>query len=194
MVRIAVVGIPGCGKTSVLAALSEIGMRTYRERVDEWKPWLDAYYEDPRRHAFGFQVRVLQDFSNLAAETANDFVHVFERSPEDSKNVFGQVCRRFMTPFEWELYEELHRDRAWVPDITVYLRVSTDDAWNRVKLRGRESERNMSREYLHVLFEHYDALYANHMRTCVVDASKPLDAVIATVKDALRVHGFLFDP
>lgn len=195
MVRVAIVGVPGCGKTTVLNALAERGVETYRERVDEWADWLDAYYKDKNRHAFGFQVRVLMDFASLDAETAGESLarklFVFERSPEDSKAVFGEVCRPFMEPFEWKLYEEIHAANAWKPDLVIYMHLSPTKAWERVRFRDRASERNMSEAYVKHLYDHYESFYRNHPRRVAVDASKPIDDVVNDVIRILTTHGFM---
>lgn len=188
--RISVVGVPGSGKTTLLETLRKQGEDVICEPIVEWSPWIEAYYRDPERHAFGFQTCVLQHFHAFASSTCGPGVYWFERSPEDSKAVFGSICKAFMTPFEDDLYAKLYRHMTWTPDLVVYLRVDVDVAWNRIERRARVSEYALDRTMVRSIHEAYEREYGSRAPSnlVVVDANEPIDAVLERVRCVVGEH------
>ena len=59
---ISIDGNIGSGKSTQLKNLKEEYI-VIHEDVETWKSegWLEAYYQNPKYHAFGFQMRVMYD-------------------------------------------------------------------------------------------------------------------------------------
>lgn len=155
MVVVCLEGNMASGKSTVLSLLSETAT-VFPEPVEEWGKWLDDYYKDPHRWAAQFQMNVLLSFRDTYSAVGGDAY--VERSPLACRNVFGRLISRhgFWTAREVELFETLYRHVSWKPDVYVYLRTSPDVCWGRMKLRGRDAERNVNQEYVtdvHVLYE-----------------------------------------
>lgn len=187
---VSVSGLMGAGKTSVLRAMQKRGYDATLEPVERWSEWLNAFYQNRGRHAFGFQMRILWDQHQAMQDERPDTLRLIERSPEESMEIFGRALRMDMTPFEWDLYQDLHNQLAWKPDLILYLHVPADTAWQRVCQRARPTEHRLGFPYLCQLNTLYESYFSRHPRAMMIDATRPLDEVVASVQHELTAHGW----
>ena len=105
-----------------------------------------------------------------------------ERSPHSGKNIFTALMAEhgLLHTDEHELYTELYEKLSWTPTEHVYLRCSPELALKRVHMRSREHEHAVDLAYLTALHCKHEEQYAN--AALVIDASQPLDAVVAELR------------
>lgn len=162
MTIITIDGNIGAGKTTVLTALH----KNYKyfidlEPLDAWQPHLKKMYETDSGY-FEFQVRVWNDRAWIQDKTDN--IIFMERSPYFTKNTFVKhlyATKRF-TDEQYEMLNNLYSktDSLWLPDKFIYLRVSPETSFQRIQQRARESEDNISFNYIQKLHEYHEKTYA----------------------------------
>ena len=80
------------------------------------------------------------------------------------------------------------------PDLIIYLRATTDTLLSRIKSRGRDFEKTISPEYLHMLniaYEHWIDRAKNEQNVLVIETDKinvltdqnELDKILDTIKE-----------
>ena len=162
---IAIEGVIGAGKTSLSRLLArDLDARLNLEIVEE-NPFLTRFYEDPRRHAFATQIffllsryRQQQEFFQqdlFQRRIVSDYLFAKDR-------IFANLN---LGDAELHLYErvadELH-GRVPVPDLVVFLQASVDVLMVRIARRGREYERDISRDYIASLAEAYNHFFFHY--------------------------------
>ena len=152
----------GCGKTTLLNRIKIDNAHIILESVEDWKRdgILDKYYENPEKMAFIFQMRVaishLKNIKSLIEKYGTDITIISERSTYSCFNIFTKMLEKFMTEDEVKIHKELCLDCNIKPDIYIYLKTDVDVALERIKKRNRES--GITREYLEDLNNQYDKL------------------------------------
>lgn len=135
------------------------------EEEDESHNILNAFYQDPARHAYTFQTyvfitRVLQSYNTVIGERP---FRLMERSVFSDMMIFVRAVHesKFMTDLELNLF------RSWfdpvvsqlpgmVPDGFVYLRASPETCLKRMHVRNRSEESGVSLEYLQQLHRNHE--------------------------------------
>jgi thymidylate kinase len=88
---------------------------------------------------------------------------LMERSPYFIKNVFVEKAYEdnTITKEEYKNMLTLHKrtDKLWEPDGLIYLRSNPENCFNRIKKRGRESEKNIKLEYIKRIHELHEEKY-----------------------------------
>jgi deoxyadenosine/deoxycytidine kinase len=101
-----------------------------------------------------------------------------ERSPYFIKNVFVEKAFEDKTINEDE-YNNIHKlhkttDELWQPNAYIYLRSDPEMCYNRIKKRGRESEKNIKLEYIKRIHELHEEKYKvaleNNKNIIVIEA------------------------
>ncbi|MEW6410581.1 MAG: deoxynucleoside kinase [Nitrospirota bacterium] len=165
---IAIEGPIGVGKTSLAELLArEFDARLILEQVED-NPFLSYFYSDRKRYAFQTQIFFLlsryrqqqelsqQDLFNRV--TITDYIFLKDR-------VFAYVN---LDENEIALYEQIYSmldEKITKPDLVIYLTASTDVIIERVKQRGREYEKGITREYVEELNEMYNNFFFNYSET-----------------------------
>jgi deoxyadenosine/deoxycytidine kinase len=158
---IAIAGNIGVGKSTLTGLLSQrLGWEPFYEAVGD-NPYLADFYEDMHRYAFHSQIfflsrrlrhhRRLLDYPTSVVQdrTVYEDAEVFARALYEQ----GHIATR-----DYHTYRELYEVLVLFlppPDLVVYLRASVSTCLQRIALRGRTYERNISSEYL----QHLNALY-----------------------------------
>ncbi|NOY05713.1 MAG: deoxynucleoside kinase [Chlorobi bacterium] len=156
---IAIEGVIGAGKTSLARLLrKEIGGQLILEKFEE-NPFLERFYQDPRRYAFQTQIfflvtRFKQLQQVLQPSLFDDFI--ISDYTFDKDRIFADLN---LNPDEMALYNmvasQLQKSLV-TPDLVVYLQSSVDRLMENIAKRGRSFEHNMSREYIESLNEAYN--------------------------------------
>jgi deoxyadenosine/deoxycytidine kinase len=160
---VAVAGNIGVGKSTLTVILADaFGWKPFYEAVDE-NPYLADFYADMRQWSFHSQVfflsRRLQHHRQLVDHPGSVVQDrsVYEDAEIFARNLYDQGQ---MSPRDYCAYRDLYEGvRAFLPppDLLVYLKSSVDTLLARIKLRGRDFERDISPDYLSRLNILYDA-------------------------------------
>lgn len=159
-------GLIGAGKTTLAKQLSELlDLRIMFEPVKE-NPYLDRFYENPKRWAFAMQMHLLHyrfALQNSAMwEAMLGRGAIIDRGlPGD--RVFAKLHLKAgnIDPLEWETYEKAYAVMSCElrpPSVIVYLDVSPEEALSRIQNRGRDAEMGITVDYLRELHEGYTEL------------------------------------
>jgi deoxyguanosine kinase len=165
---IVVEGPIGVGKTSLTERLAaEFGFRTVMEKVEE-NPFLPRYYKDPARFAMQTQLffllsrygqqKELSQQDLFSSGVVCDYLFAKDR-------IFASVA---LESDELLLYNQLFSTldaRIPKPDLVIFLQAPSDVLLSRIKMRGREYEREVAREYLQAINEAYNRFFFGYDET-----------------------------
>ncbi len=159
---IAIAGNIGVGKSTLTALLSEkLGWEAFYEAVDD-NPYLADFYKDMRQWSFHSQIfflsRRLRHHRQILDRPGTV---VQDRSVYEDAEVFAENLYRqgHMTERDYRTYHELYEAMTLFlppPDLVVYLRASVPTLIKRIRMRGRDFERDVSPEYLEQLNQLYE--------------------------------------
>ncbi|KPL20078.1 MAG: hypothetical protein AMJ93_12895 [Anaerolineae bacterium SM23_84] len=159
---IAIAGNIGVGKSTLTALLAEnLGWEAYYEAVDD-NPYLADFYRDMRQWSFHSQIfflsRRLRDHRRILDRPGTV---VQDRSVYEDAEVFAENLYRqgHMSERDYRTYRELYQAMALFlppPDLIVYLRASVPTLQERIRMRGRDFEQEVSAEYLGQLNQLYE--------------------------------------
>ncbi len=159
---VAIAGNVGVGKSSLVGLLAgRLGWTPFYEAVDE-NPYLSDFYHDMRMWSFHSQVfflskrlrhhrRLLDHPSSVLQDRS-----VYEDAEIFAKNLYRQGN---MGERDYGVYRELYEVLTLYlppPDLVVYLRAHVPTLLKRIRLRGRDYERNISAAYLSSLNDLYE--------------------------------------
>lgn len=177
---LAIEGVIGVGKTSLVRLLqpafgAEVLLEVFAEN-----PFLSDFYSDRARFAFQTQM-----FFLLSRYHQQRVVPVLlERGPLIADYTFAKdalFARINLRGDELTLYHRLHdalAEKIPRPDLMVYLRAPTDVLMGRIAKRGRSYERQMERVYIDELNRAYDEFFTDHRSSPVLTIeSEGLDFV-----------------
>jgi thymidine kinase len=179
----------GCGKSSIINKIIEskcINLPVFNEPIEEWDQWLELFYSDMTKYSFGFQMRVLKShLNNKSIENG-----IFERSLLSCQRVFGELLYedKLMTELEWNLTEEFNNDFGWTPHVIIYLKCNPDICYERIHKRNRNSEHQITLEYIERIHGKYEKLYNNQLNIKVIeiDASQSIDKMFNDILSVIK--------
>jgi deoxyadenosine/deoxycytidine kinase len=159
---IAIAGNIGVGKSTLTALLAEnLGWEAYYEAVDD-NPYLADFYKDMRQWSFHSQIfflsRRLRDHRHILDRpgTVCQDRSVYEDAEVFAENLYRQG---HMSERDYRTYRELYEAMTLFlppPDLIVYLRASVPTLQERIRMRGRDFEQEVSAEYLGQLNQLYE--------------------------------------
>tara|TARA_B100001758_G_C18414816_1_gene618709 strand:- start:1653 stop:2234 length:582 start_codon:yes stop_codon:yes gene_type:complete len=146
----------GSGKSSILNYLHKtLKNPVDLEPVDSWQVYLNNIYNN-KSNLFNFQVRIWLDRCWIQHNTENKNIFV-ERSPYFIKNCFIELAKKnnLITDVDYNTLLDLHKktDPLWLDNIYIYLKSKPDMCLTRIKKRNRQSENNITLEYLNDLHD-----------------------------------------
>jgi len=160
---IAIAGNMGSGKSTLVEFLSRTyGIAPFYE-PNEDNPYLSDFYADMQRWAFHSQLYFLSNKFRLHQELdKTPGVVVLDRTIFEDAEVFATALHEMkrMDDRDWQTYWAFYQsilDAIKPPDLMIYLRCSMRTLRQRIRLRGREIERDVPLAYLKRL----DRLYEN---------------------------------
>jgi len=165
----------GCCKTSILNYFH----KNYKtaidiEPIESWTEYLKSMY-DSDNSTYNFQIRVWID--RCWIQEKSNVIVLMERSPYFIKNVFVEKAYEDKT-INIDEYNNIHKlhkttDELWQPNAYIYLRSDPEMCHNRIKKRGRESEKNIKIEYIKRIHELHEERYKdaieNNKNIIVID-------------------------
>jgi len=168
---VAIEGVIGVGKTTLATLLAKKWNAHLKLEVVEENPFLAQFYADMRGYAFQTQLFFLLSRHKQQSEL-KQYDLFMERVVSDylfaKDRIFANIT---LDDNELSLYKRLadllERDVP-KPDIVVYLQASVDTLMERIRRRGREFERDMSREYIETLNEAYNYFFFHYSDTPLI--------------------------
>ncbi len=164
----------GVGKSTLVEFLS----RTYDihpfYEPDEDNPYLADFYQDMKRWSFHSQLYFLSNKFRLHQELDQaPGVVVLDRTIFEDAEIFATALHdmRRMDDRDWQTYRKFYEsilDAIKPPDLMIYLRCSMRTLRKRIKLRGREMERDVPLSYLKRLDGLYEKWIASYSMSDVL--------------------------
>jgi deoxyadenosine/deoxycytidine kinase len=148
----------GSGKTTVIRSLQKF-YNCVEEPVNEWAPYLDAFYKNMNKNSLLFQMKVLEH--HMKNKNHNK-LHILERSPLSCIHVFGKnlLDNKYLSDLDMSLMIDMNNNFGWYPKTVIYINTPPDLCYKRVNERSRENE-VIPIEYLESISKLYDNLYIN---------------------------------
>lgn len=162
--HIAVEGVIGVGKTSLVHRLSaDRGGRRFLELVEE-NPFLTGgFYEDMERYAFDTELFFLlsrfRQQRRLAEALREGEEAILSDYRFDKNRIFAELTLSDPDFAIWQRLFDTLAPETREPDLTVYLKASTDVLIDRIRTRNRSFEREMTRDYVERLNRAYDRFF-----------------------------------
>lgn len=177
---IAIEGVIGVGKTSLARLLQLPFASNILLEIFEENPFLSKFYEDRVRYAFQTQMffllsRYYQQRRSVPKLMMEEKKILISDYTFDKDALFAQIT---LDGDELEMYGQLHAvlaEKIPSPDLTVYLRATTDTLMHRITLRDRPYERSMESEYIALVNTTYDEYFLhpkNEKRVLVINSNE----------------------
>ena len=185
---IAVEGVIGVGKTTLVRLLSKEFDAEPLLEVFEENPFLSDFYSDRARYAFQTQIFFLL---SRYRQQHDVIPRTLMRSALISDYTFAKdalFAHLNLSGDELAVYNRLHSalaEKIPKPDLLVYLRARLDKLMARIAARDRPYERTMDRSYIESLRLAYDGFAAGYT-DCPVLAIDMDDLNIVQDTDALE--------
>jgi deoxyguanosine kinase len=168
---IAIEGVIGVGKTTLVRLLSPEFRATPLLEVFEENPFLSDFYADRARYAFQTQIFFLLSRYRQQFQVVPD---ALARGPVLSDYTFAKdslFAHLNLAGDELGVYEKLHgalAEKIPTPDLVVYLRADLDVLMARIAARDRPYERSMDRDYIESLRLAYEGFFAAYSQSPVL--------------------------
>lgn len=152
----------GSGKSSILNYLhKKYKISIDLEPIEQWKNYLDNFYIN-KNNIFNFQLRVWLDRAWIQ-EKEEKVMILMERSPFFIKNVFclSVFNNKLINDNEYNILMELYNktDNIWNSNNFIYLRSDPNKCLERINIRGRENEKNITLDYLNQINDLHEKSY-----------------------------------
>ena len=180
---ISVDGNIGSGKSTFLKLLKTRYADEFyfaKEPVDKWLDiegvnLLEKFYEDKERWSYTFQnyayiTRVNEIKNGIHSDKQ---VIITERSPNTDRNIFAKMLVEdgYMSKFEMKLYETWFNEFNMSEIDQVYIRTDLENCVERIKLRNRNGESNIEREYLQSLEKNHESWLMSKDGVLILDGN-----------------------
>ena len=156
---IAVEGVIGVGKTTLVKKLSMSFSVPYYLEIVEENPFLFKFYEDMDKWAFQTQLFFLLSRFDQANDIKKTFI---QGSGVISDYAFYKdflFAKLNLKGDQFDLYKKVFntlKNQIMKPDLIVYLYADYETIMNRIALRDRPFERKIKKEYILSLINEYD--------------------------------------
>jgi deoxyadenosine/deoxycytidine kinase len=164
---IAIEGVLGVGKTSFARMLSEdLEAKLVLEQVDN-NPFLEKFYKEMETFALQTQLTFLLN-RTMQQEPLKQMDLFSKRMVSDylieKDRIFAYIT---LGENELNLYEKIfsvvvNEAKLLKPDLVIYLQGSVDILADRIKKRGRNFEKGISKDYIYNLSQAYNHFFSNY--------------------------------
>ncbi len=162
----------GAGKSTFLRLISHQipEIKTVSEPINNWQSTiygqslLTNFYENHKRLAYTFELLTMicrvQD--HLKEQQDMESVKLIERSIYSGYYCFAynSYVQGFVSDLEWQLYQQwfalLIPNKCHPPRGFIYMRISPDIAYERIKKRNRHAEKTLSLAYLKQVHQRHE--------------------------------------
>ncbi len=166
---VAVEGVIGAGKTTLVKALGDkLGCQALMEEFEN-NPFLSDFYRDRSRHAFQTQMffllsrhrqiqELFQQQDLFRPQVLSDYMFAKDRifaSLNLDENEMGLYSR----------LADLVERQLPRPDYVIYLQADTKTLMQRIRMRDRFYERNMDEGYIEALNQAYTAYFHHYVES-----------------------------
>ena len=186
MVKIAIDGNIGCGKSTVIKNLGNKGYTVFAEDIESWGDWLNMYYDNPKKNALGFQMTVL--LSHLKQQKQKNTGDViYERCSHTCNRIFGSLLLDdgILETHEYDLCKSFEKEFNNSVDVVIYLQTTPEICKKRIQKRDRSCESSINIDYLKNLHNKYESVYkdttVDGKKIIIIDALQPTDIVLNEV-------------
>lgn len=191
----------GIGKTRLTTALAKhLGYRAFFEPTKE-NPYLDDFYHRQSVYALRNQLFVVthrfQQHLEVQELTKNN-VGVVQDQLFFIDGLYARLAHEmhFIDDRDYALYADHFRvlERfVKLPDVILFLKTPLENIVERIRERGRESEKNIDERYverLNTLIENWVGSVKNGTQVMELDWTtyQPVDEVVKTVEQKLNVQ------
>lgn len=159
---IAIAGNIGVGKSTLVDFLSRTyGISPYYEPSED-NPYLPDFYADMKRWAFHSQLYFLSNKFRIHQELDRmPGLVVLDRTIFEDAEIFATALHdmKKIDDRDWVTYRAFYQsilDAIKPPDLMIYLRCSMRTLRQRIRLRGREMEKDVPLSYLRRLDRLYE--------------------------------------
>ena len=165
---VSIEGVIGVGKTSLAHLLEErLNAKLVMEKFDE-NPFLADFYLDPERYAFQTQLFfLLSRYRQQQELRQTDVFHKLVIS--DYMFVKDRLFAALnLDDKEMSLYDSVAKileKNILNPDLVIYLQAETPKLMERITLRGRDFEKNMSPDYIDALNQIYNEYFFRYQES-----------------------------
>lgn len=170
---IGIAGMIGAGKSTLAAALAEhLGIDVHYEPVAD-NEYLSDFYTDIKKYSFAMQVYLL----NRRFQQHQEIIWRGRSAVQDrtiyEDSIFARMLAGtgMMDERDYRTYVQLFKHMSnfmCKPSVIVYLDVSPESSMERIKMRNRGVESNISIDYLRALHEAYKEFVDNISKTIPV--------------------------
>src|SRR3990172_9089267 len=197
---LAIEGVIGVGKTTLARLLHPVFDAVPLLEAFEENPFLSDFYADRRRYAFQTQIFFLLSRYHQQRDRVPLGLAQGSLVADYTFHKDALFARLNLEGDELETYFKLHAalaERLHPPDLTVYLRVATVTALQRIAMPDRTYERNIDPLYIDRLNRAYEDYFGGppHGPTLTIDTNHldfvhdpaDLDDVASRIRDALGI-------
>ena len=160
-VYISIAGLIGAGKTTLATALGEtLGLPVYYEPVSD-NVYLEDFYKDMKRYGFPLQIYLLNKRFRQQQQIVWDGRGGVQDRTIYEDAIFAKMLHDdgLMEHREYQTYLSLFNNMSNFmrkPNVIVYLDVTPEESYERIKMRSRECESSLPLEYLQKLSKAYE--------------------------------------
>lgn len=163
---IVIEGNIGAGKTSLAKRISQdFNGKLILERFAE-NPFLPKFYKDPERYSFLLELSFLADRYNQLKLELSDLDLFKSFTIADYYFMKSLIfAKATLSPDEYNLFRQIFDiiySTLPKPDLFVYLHLNPDNLLVNIRKRGRDYERNITREYLESIQAGYFEFFKQH--------------------------------
>jgi len=195
MVRVAVIGNIGAGKTSLVNHLAKAtGWPIALEPVQRWTDsgFLSAFYNETKKYAFSFQIYAfITKIMSYENETSDNLIMdafvITDRAFMKALQTQG-----FITAEEMNWYDSINQDLQVLvrdhikPDLIIYLALDPKTCLERIHSRDRQEEKQLTLSYLETLGHELDIIAKEHhgYHIITIDASLSEEEILFHAQQA----------